>query len=346
MPQLVFDFDPLLYSCGPLAEERYVLVENKSTKEQWKVKSRAEWYGHWKKKQGGMLAEINKGALSPLDPEDDFTYIDVQEPTKFRWATNGVDAYVERICTQLGSTDYYGYTGKGKVFRHDIATLHPYKHGRDDAIKPLFINELREYLLKRHNAELVTKFESDDRVVMDSYIAFMDWKKGKREPLIAIGIDKDYRCGPIHLYNPNEDTLDTIDGFGKLWIQTNVSATGVTTRQVKGEGRIWLVHQVLSSDDADTYYANSGCIEKKWGEMSSYKLLCECKTDEEAFEALKKGYLQLYPEPKQFTNWRGDTFEIDWLYCANENWQLARMRRFEGDEFHLSTVFDKLNISY
>lgn len=346
MTQIVFDFDPLLYSCGPLAEERYVLVENTSTKEQWKVKSRSEFYGHWKKKQGGLLAQMNEGRFSPLDPERDFTYIDVQEPTKFKWATNGVDAFIERVCGVLGTNDYYGYTGRGKVFRHDLATLHPYKHGRDAALKPLFINELKEYLVKWHGGKIVEGIEADDAVTMDSYAAFQEWKAGKREPLIAAILEKDYRCGPIHMYNTSEDTLDTIDGFGKLWVQTNVSPKGKTTRQVKGEGRIWLIFQCLSGDDADTYWANSGCLEKPWGEMSAYKMLCECKTDKEAFQALMDGYKHLYPEPKQFTNFRGDTFTIDALYCASENFSLAKMLRWEGDHVKLKDVLTKLNISY
>ena len=68
--------------------------------------------------------------------------------------------------------------------------------------------------------------------------------------------------------------------------------------------------------------------------------------DKECFEAMRNIYVKLYPSPKKIVSWRGDEIEIDWLYMLNENFQLARMRRWENDEFHVNTVLDKLQVKY
>jgi hypothetical protein len=343
--QILFDFDPLLYACGPQAEERSVRVTNKHTGEQYEVANRTAFYGHHKKKQGGLLAKMNEGALKPLTAED-FTYEDVQEPTNVRWATNALDSMIEKVLNKFDTTDYYGYVGKGKVFRHDLATIKPYKDGRDTALKPLCIDYLKNYLVTQHNAKIIEKIEVDDQVTIDTVEAFAAWKKGEREALVTSCVDKDYRCGPIHMYNMNDETYDTIDGFGKLWIQNSVTSSGKRKREVKGTGRIWLVHQVLSGDDADTYHANSACPETPWGEMSSYNLLCGCKDDKEAFEALVAGYKTLYPAPKIITGWRGNQIEVDWFYVASENWSLAKMLKKPDEHISLKQVLDKLKINY
>jgi hypothetical protein len=343
--EVLFDYDPLLYACGPLAEERFVKATNIHTGDAYEVANRTAFYGHWKKKQGGLLAKMNEEAIKPLTAED-FTYEDVQEPTNVKWATNALDAMIEKVLEKFGTNQYYGYVGKGKVFRHDLATIVPYKDGRDNALKPLCIDYLKQYLVKQHNAKIIETIEVDDQCTIDSVEAFAAWKKGEREALVTGAVDKDYRCGPIHMYNMNDETYDTIDGFGKLWIQSSVSASGAKKREVKGCGRIWLVHQVLSGDDADTYWANSACPEKPWGEMSSYNLLCNCTTDKEAFEALVQGYKTLYPEPKVITGWRGNEIEVDWLYVAAENWSLAKMLKKPGEFVTLQSVLTKLGIKY
>jgi len=349
MTELVFDYDPFLYSCGSVAEKRSVLATHRATGEEYEVGTRTDFYGHWKKKEGGLLAKLNEGALKPM-LADDFDYEDIQEPLPFSWATNAVDTIIANARKEFEEDGkppkYWGYVGKGEVFRHSLATLHPYKDGRDKALKPIYLDKLKEYLVQKHNAQIITHYEVDDKVNMDTFLAFKEWKAGTREMLVTVACDKDALSGPCHLYNPTTKHFSTIDGFGKLWIQHSVTAAGNKTSKLTGEGRVWLYAQ-LFGDDADTYWATSACDKPtKWGEMSTYKLLCDAKTDKEAMQLVVDQYKVFYPEERDFTNFRGDTFKIDWLYCLNEIWQLARMRRWEGDEFHVQTVLDKLGVIY
>ena len=45
-----------------------------------------------------------------------------------------------------------------------------------------------------------------------------------------------------------------------------------------------------------------------------------------------------------FKGWRGDEFEIDWKYVFNENWDMARMLRWEGDFIVGTDVLERLEV--
>ena len=50
----------------------------------------------------------------------------------------------------------------------------------------------------------------------------------------------------------------------------------------------------------------------------------------------------LYPEPKAIIGWRGNSINIDWEYAMNECFDMARMKRFIGDEVSASDVLYKM----
>ena len=66
------------------------------------------------------------------------------------------------IVKHLQAKDIYGYLGRGKVFRHDIAKIQPYKGGRS-SLKPVNLQLIEEMLLERFNAKIATdNLEADD----------------------------------------------------------------------------------------------------------------------------------------------------------------------------------------
>ena len=323
---IVIDMDFLKFEAACLAEERSIKVIHKDSGREKVFKTRTEFYGDWRKKSGGWLAQQNKGRLSPWLVED-FLIEDVQEVLGMGIAKNVLDSRLDSITHKLSDNDYYGYVTKGTSFREDVSTILKYKGNRDKLLRPLLLDEVAQLLIRKHNASWQEHYEVDDRVVMDWYAD---------KSLTVVMVEKDAMGCEINLFNP--DTMDKamkIRGLGGLWIDGK--------KQVKGHGRKWLYFQCLSNDVADNYAANSAS-DIKWGPKSAYNLLAPCKDDKECFEAIKEGYQTLYPEPKIITGWRGDEIEVDWMYCANENFQLARMRRWDGDEFHLRSVFDKFGI--
>lgn len=339
MTRLCFDYDPVLYECGFIGETRSVKVVHRQSGDEYEFPNRTAFFGHWKKKAGGWLAEYNEGRKTPRLAEE-FDYIDVQTPEPIANCIHTMKQIIQGLKEVCGAETYYGYSGKGDSFRLGVSTVIKYKGNRDGMLRPIHLDELKEYLRKNHALHLVEGIEADDACSIDLYDAYQVWKKTKSDDdkLVLAYVDKDYLQCAGHLYNTKQqDGIDTYDGFG--WL--NVNDKGA----VKGRGRMWLYQQVLSGDDADNYHANSASS-MKWAEKSAYNLLKDCKTDKEAFEALVKGYKQLYPAPKKIIGWRGDEIEIDWLYVLQENFTLAKMLRWEGDKTDVKEVMDKLGVEY
>ena len=52
----------------------------------------------------------------------------------------------------------------------------------------------------------------------------------------------------------------------------------------------------------------------------------------------------LYPSPKVITNWKGDTFEIDYLYVMQEMFNMAHLHRWEDDFVNVEDVVKNLGV--
>lgn len=349
MSKLVLDYDPILYECGFIGETRHVKVVHRESGDEHDFQNRTMFYGHWKKKAGGWLAEYNAGKSEEKQRKaEDFDYFDVQVPGDIKNSLNVMKSTIQGLKEATGTDSYYGYSGKGKSFREDVSTVIKYKGNRDNALRPVFLDELKDFLVRHHACKIVTGIEADDACSIDLYEAYHKWKKTKDDSLkLILGyVDKDYLQCAGHLYNTmKQDGIDSYDGFGWLEVLTKTNSKGKEEKEVKGRGRMWLYQQVLNGDDSDNYFANSAS-DMKWADMSAYNLLKDCKTDKEAFEALVKGYKTLYPAPKKIKGWRGDEIEIDWLYMLQENFTLAKMLRWRGDEINVKDVLDKLGVNY
>ena len=75
------DLDAFKYSLASVGEDRSIVAVHKQCGREKEFKTRTEFWGHWKKKSGGWLAELNKQRaekdLEPFTP-DDFEIIDKQ----------------------------------------------------------------------------------------------------------------------------------------------------------------------------------------------------------------------------------------------------------------------------
>ncbi len=329
MADIVWDYDYIKYSIGSIAEKRTIRVTHKQSGNQKEFKTRTEFYGHHLKKAGGWLAEQNEKRLTPWLPED-FDIVDVQTPEPVKLALRAVDAHIDGVTDRIGSRDYYGYIGKGDSWRVEASTILKYKGNREKAIRPIHLEAIEDHLIKKHSAQIVRGLEADDQVVIDCTT---------NPNLILVAVEKDYDGCTLRLFNPDKmDRWEQRGGFGKLYVGSD--------KKVRGQGRIFLYHQVLSSDDSDNYAANSAS-NVRWGEKSSYALLSKCSNDKQALEALVAGYKLLYPTPTDIVGWRGDKFDIDWLYVAQENFTMAHMlRKPEGDKVDVRKLLTKLGISY
>lgn len=323
----VWDYDYMKYSIGSISEDRSIIVTHKQSGNQKEFKTRTEFYGHYKTKSGGWLAEVNKQRDSEFTA-DDFLIEDVQTPKPESFAIAAVKGHIDCVLAKLDNPSHYGYIGKGDSWRVGASTILKYKGNREGSLKPIHLPAIEDYLVKNHSAQFIEVLEADDQVVIDCT---------KDPSKILIGVDKDYQGCELTLFNPDKmGEPEKITGFGKLWIGSD--------KKVRGEGRIFKYHQILSGDSSDCYAANSA-TDMRWGDKNSFSILSKCSNDTEALQGMVDGYKKLYPEPKIITGWRGNSFEIDWLYVLQENFTMAHMLRFENDFVDVKQLLTKLKIN-
>lgn len=320
----IIDADFIKYMAAACGEKRSIIVTNIHTGEEYTFKTRTEFYGRGKGKNGGWLAEYNLAKNLDLTFTD-FDIKDVQTKLDFSNCTNVVDYQIRQGLAGIGTNKYKAFVGRGDSFRVERSTLLKYKGQRTTLLKPLYLTDVEEYLIEKYNAEIVTGIENDDRCVIECY---------KKPDNILLAAEKDFYSCPVKYYNAAAKVgIINCDCFGKLALNDK--------KEVKGYGRLHLYYQVCAGDKSDNYCANAAS-DVKWGEMSAYNALKDCKNDKEAWLAVEKVFKLLYPEPKQFTGWRGDTLHINWEYVMNECFDMARMWRFENDYVKASDVLNKM----
>jgi hypothetical protein len=362
MKQIVFDMDFLIFEAVSVAEERFIVATHKPTGRKMEFANKTALWGHHKKKEGGWIVEENDKAGNNYWKPEDFDVVEGQRPRPFKikgvdeftgepderfdyfispWegAKKIIDDKIASICKKLGTNNYIGFTGKGNVFRHDLCTLLYYKD-RDELMRPLLLDKMKQYVCDRHSTTCVTGIEADDAFNMAVLQGYNEWVKGGRKDedrVCGVAEDKDAKQCPGFHYNPNkDDEVRFIEGLGKLWLDKK--------GDVDGCGRMWLYFQVGSSDDADNYAAN--CFsDLKWGPKSAYAELKDAKNDKQAFESLVRIFKKMYPESKTVVGCKGPV-EIDWLYVMQECFNMALMLRKPDDKIDVKATMDKLGVVY
>lgn len=326
----VVDLDAFKYAAAYVGEKRSIRATHKTEDWSQEYKSRTAFYGHWKKKAGGALAELNKERDSPW-LVDEFDIEDITVPEPIQNVLHTAKVMVDDILLQSGAKTYEMYMGKGESFRVELSTLLKYKGNRENTVKPYHLDEVSNYLERRYKAELISGLEADDVVNIRCY----------RQPNhFAIGEDKDYWGCPVNYLDINRTHRGIVNcnKLGHLFKDDK--------KAVRGEGRIHLYYQVISEDTVDNYKAN--CFsDVEWASVSAYNTLVDCKTDKECFEAMVATFKHLYPEPKVITGWRGDEFEIDHMYVFQEMMNMAHMKRdYEEPLLNVKEICDRMGVAY
>ncbi len=153
----------------------------------------------------------------------------------------------------LKCDEYKAYiTGKGN-FRYDIAVTEPYKGNRKDAKRPVHYEAIRNHL-QRLGAELVEGQEADDAVAIEASTNG-GW---------IVSIDKD---------------LDQVEG----WHYNFVKKEEYYVTEFEGLKNFY--SQILTGDRVDNIIGLKGI-----GPVKAAKLLADCKTEREMYDACVKAY--------------------------------------------------------
>ena len=323
------DADWIVYAASHSGEKKTIKAIEKKSGKEFDLANRTELWGRKKSKDGGFLAELNKTLKEPLTWED-FEIIDLQTPEPLPNVLHTAKMMVEGVSKSTGVKNTKLYVGEGRSFRAERATLLEYKGTRTNTLTPIYKEEVKEYLIKYHGAEVVKNLEVDDVVIIESM------SPGN----LVVSVDKDSMSCPVDLFNPMHPEWGIMNcrGLGKLWWDTSGK-----TKKLRGIGRKWLYVQTLIGDTIDNIKPNAAS-DVEFGEVSAFNAIDPCTTDEECFKAIKQAYQKMYPSPKKVYGFRGDVLEIDWLYVANEVFDLVRMKRSYDDNVVFGDVLAKYGL--
>ena len=331
----VWDLDYIRYAVGFASEKRNILVVNKQSGDESVYPSRTAFYGRGKAKDGGVLAEINKSRDTPLLP-DDFEIFDQQVAEPIEFCLHSAKQKIESVNKILGVKNMIGYHGVGASFRLESSTVLGYKMNRENTLKPIHLEEITEYIVKKYKSIPCTHLEADDWCIISSI---------NDKSAVVVTHDTDVRGCAVYSFNPAKPELEVLDGrgFGSLWVEEKVNSRGRVEKTVRGIGRMFFYFQLASSDPVDNYYANAASP-LKWGDMSAYNALKDCQNDKEALQAVVNVYKTLYPQTYTVQGWRGDVLSVGWKYMLSENWTMARMLRTPDENITAEEVFTRFGL--
>ena len=131
-------------------------------------------------------------------------YIEVEsEPIEN--CLHSVKEMINSIVTNSSSDEHQIYLSGDKNYRTEV--WGDYKANRVGQRKPTYLNEIKEYMIKYHDAQVVNGMEADDQLGIDQCSAIRNG-----EPTIICTIDKDLDMIPGWHYNwRKEETYTTED---------------------------------------------------------------------------------------------------------------------------------------
>jgi 5'-3' exonuclease len=189
-----------------------------------------------------------------------------------------VDQIISSILRKTGADYYLGFFGtKSSItFRHDFATIKPYKGSRktepwQEYYKPL----IKEHYAKKWGFYGLSRLEADDAVV----IAYHQYKD--KYDLIMVGEDKDmHQMGEFTWYNPKNNEskdLNYEEGRKFYWCQHIEGDGADNIGGIPGEGKKSklkdLINELEPYNEEDAFNMVRDFYINKHGEDYLYHLI-------------------------------------------------------------------------
>ena len=307
------DGDLIAYKASAAAEERTIIAKHVN---------------------GSEYSFKNRTAFKEAIPEskrENYTIIDVQTPEPVENIYHTVKVMAQGISERSGCGNDFRLVISGKTnFRDNIPLPTKYKGNRADTLRPIMLNDARQYIQHAMKGIVSKDMEADDVL---SIFAYEGFKNG--DTIIQSTIDKDATQCQGWLFNWDKMTEPKyIKGAGNLVYEDG---------KVKGEGIMFLLYQVLHEDQADGY-KGSDLANVKFGAKGAFDILSKAKTVKEAFSLVYNQYKTWYPDNVAYTAWDGTAQNKSALEIVEMYWQCARMLRWKGDNLSFEDMLNTFDI--
>lgn len=319
---VVLDGDEIAFQIAAACEQRGILVTNTTNESQTAFKTRTQM----------------KEFLAGLEvPDGHYLVEDTQVAEDKRNAFATVKAKLQNYRDKFQTNNIEIYLSGEGNFRESLPLPYKYKSNRHDMIRPLLLDDVREYLIKYQGGVVVQGDEADALLAQRAYEGY---KTGKR--IISSSVDKDLRQASGIIHNPNSDEVLEVDGFGDIYLDEK--------GKLRGHGRKWLYSQVCLGDKVDGFDPRDIAEvvhgkRPRYGEKQLFKDLSPATTDKEALVVLANLYKSWFGESTfTYTAWNGEQITTDWIGAMQMIWDAAYMRRWEGDKPQVKEIMKKLGV--
>ena len=278
MRRLLIDGDIVLYRAAFAAQARKTLVElpdgsSHLFSRKWAARDWIESMGY---------------------EEDECTLVTVFDMKNEEESYMIVDNIMQEIFNNLTNNHFDMYlTGKGN-YREGLAVTHKYKGNRDDNDKPVFYDQVKQYLIDTYEAEVIDGMEADDKLGIE-----------QGPDTCIVTIDKD---------------LDQIEGWHYNFVHNdlyNVSPDEAT--------RSFQI-QCLVGDPTDNIFGLKGV-----GDKTANKILDGCHPDD-AWETILFEYEKQFGDDA-FDRLVENARLLYILRKPGEIWEPPRELLLAGEEF-------------
>ncbi len=305
---LLADLDTPVFAAASVSETRSIDVLHIPTGLHKSFSTRTEFKNR--------LKEINR-----LERLNEYEVKDVQETEPIENACHTLKAMMKQYI-ELTQSDEVLYFISGKDnFRDSLKLPSKYKSSRVDKIRPLLLPDVKRFAINKFKPMICDGQEPDDVIVWKGYELL---REGHYPILLSIDKDSLAYSG-LHLFNQKhpEFGVITLPDFGYLEVNTK--------REVKGKGFLWFCFQLLMGDATDSFKPCE-LAKVKFGEISVYNVLKDCKTEHEALTCVLKQYKDWYPNPVVYRDWTGQLQTKNYIELADLYFKCCRMKSTKDDD--------------
>jgi hypothetical protein len=344
---VIIDADSPVFRASKFVQEDYIIVTSIKTSKAKEFANKTEFYGHWKKKENGWLAELNtKRADKGKEPflVEDFK---IDEHTRLLGdiedhVAEGVrsfDSFVGGIKRTGLAPEYKVLLGGGVNFRYEYAQVLPYKGERKE--KPILFEEIRQAIIDKYGRfiDIIDGKEVDDEMAIWGNASEAEFNETGVWPYILAYIDKDIDmvyCPSINYDKIKEGVkeptkMDCMRSYCRQLLSGDKSVDNIQgLPNITPELR-----QQYSVRKGDTIGAATA--------LSYLESSPDIKT---MLERVVEAYIAYYGvEPFKFVTHRGETISSNWYRELQETALLVYMNEYEDPlVYEIAFEFDEYGV--
>tara|TARA_R110002126_G_scaffold166395_3_gene314097 strand:- start:1931 stop:3052 length:1122 start_codon:yes stop_codon:yes gene_type:complete len=343
----VIDTDTAVFRASKFIQEDYIVVKHNTSGKELEFKNKTAFYGHFKKKDGGWLAGFNtkKAAAGKAGYKvEDFVLTEHERLSDeiddhLAEAIISFDRFVGSIKRANLAPDYKLCIGGEGNFRYEFAESAPYKGERPS--KPLMFQEVRDAIIEKYKSKVhvVHSKECDDELSVYGKENLEEYRKTKKWKYVLGYIDKDLKMivsPSVNLDKLKEGVvlrtpLECLKHYGKQLLIGDKSVDNI------------MGLPNLTEELRVKYGVRKG---KGLGDTTAINFLKECSNGREVMERVVEAYKAYYGDMEfEFTSYRGDVYNCNWLDRLNEVAMLVYMSPLDNPlDYHITQTLDKYGV--